>query len=372
MNEMAFVDLAAQQQVVRGSVDQAISRVMAHGSYIMGPEVLELEGLLAERAQRRYCISCGSGTAALQMALMALGVRRGDRVVVPDFTFAATAEAVCLVGAEPVFADVDPLTYNLDPISVATAWDLPGPPPVGIIAVDLFGFPVNSGAVDQLASNHGAWLIVDGAQSFGSTRDEVSAMASGVMATTSFYPSKPLGGYGDGGAVFCDDDALDSALRSIRTHGADEDPYVYERIGLNGRLDTLQAAILLSKLEVFDDEVDRRRGVAANYSKVLCNLVQVPQPESGVKPVWAQYTVEVERREDTRSALTRLGIPTSVFYPTPLHSNPAYRTFPVVPGSTPVTQRITQRVISLPMHPYLSGSEQDRVISSFRSALTDP
>ncbi len=370
MNKMSFVDLAAQQSVLGEQIDRAISGVLAHGSYNMGPEIRELEEVLAARAQRRHCVSCASGTDALQMALMALGAGPGDRVVVPDFTFVATAEAVCLVGAEPVFADVDPATYNLEADSVAKAWELPGRPPIGIVAVDLFGHPADCEVLERLAHSHGAWLVVDGAQSFGARTNGVSAMASGVMATTSFYPSKPLGAYGDGGAVFCDDDDLNSALRSIRVHGAGDEPYVHERIGLTGRLDTIQAAILLSKLTVFDDELRKRRDVARHYTDALCDLVSTPTPRSGVEPVWAQYTVEVERRGDLRPELTRVGIPTSVFYPYPLHANPAYSTFPVVPGGVPVTERVTQRVLSLPMHPYLGGSEQDLVISSFLTALS--
>ena len=372
MSVIPFVDLAAQQRALGDRIPKAISKVLDHGSFIMGPEVFELEELLSVRVQRRHCVTCASGTDALQMALMALEVKPGDRVVVPDFTFVATAEAVCLVGAEPVFADVDPVSYNLDPDSAESAWELPGPPPVGIIAVDLFGHPARSVELERLAHRNGAWFVVDGAQSFGATRGETSGISHGVMATTSFYPSKPLGAYGDGGAVFCDDDSLDSVLRSIRDHGSGDDAYSHERIGLTGRLDTIQAAVLLSKLEIFDQELEKRREVAERYSHALRDFVATPTLESGIESVWAQYTVEIERREDVRPLLAESGVPTAVFYPQPLHHGLAYRSFPVVPGGVPVTERITQSVVSLPMHPYLTVLDQDRVISTLQTTLTHP
>ena len=372
MSVIPFVDLAAQQRALGDRIPKAISKVLDHGSFIMGPEVFELEELLSVRVQRRHCVTCASGTDALQMALMALEVKPGDRVVVPDFTFVATAEAVCLVGAEPVFADVDPVSYNLDPDSAESAWELPGPPPVGIIAVDLFGHPARSVELERLAHRNGAWFVVDGAQSFGATRGETSGISHGVMATTSFYPSKPLGAYGDGGAVFCDDDSLDSVLRSIRDHGAGDDVHVHERIGLTGRLDTIQAAVLLSKLGIIDQELEKRREEAERYSRALSDFIATPTLESGIESVWAQYTVEIERREDVRPPLAESGVPTAVFYPRPIHHGRAYRSFPVVHGGVPVTERITQRVVSLPMHPYLTVLDQDHVISALQTTLAHP
>jgi dTDP-4-amino-4,6-dideoxygalactose transaminase len=369
MSVIPFVDLAAQQRALGGRIRKAISKVLDHGSFIMGPEVFELEELLSARVQRRHCVTCASGTGALQMALMALEVKPGDRVVVPDFTFVATAEAVCLVGAEPVFADVDPVSYNLDLDSAESAWELPGPPPVGIIAVDLFGHPARSVELESLAHRKGAWFVVDGAQSFGATRGETSGISHGVMATTSFYPSKPLGAYGDGGAVFCDDDSLDSVLRSIRTHGAGDEVYVHERIGLTGRLDTIQAAVLLSKLGIFDQELEKRREVAECYSHALRDFVATPTLELGIESVWAQYTVQVDDRERVRAELLEGGVPTAVFYPQPLHEAPAYQSHSVVPGGVAVTERISGRVVSLPIHPYLGEVEQDWVISALRKAL---
>jgi dTDP-4-amino-4,6-dideoxygalactose transaminase len=264
-----------------------------------------------------------------------------------------------LVGAEPIFADVDPITYNLDPKSAELAWALPGPSPVGVIAVDLFGHPARSSELERLVNRRDAWLIVDGAQSFGATRDGRSGIAHGVIGTTSFYPSKPLGAYGDGGAVFCDDDKLASALRSIRNHGADAAPSCHDRVGLTGRLDTLQAAVLLAKLEVFDAEA-------------VSGLVTPPKAEADVEPVWAQYTVEVEGREVIRSRMAEAGIPTCVFYPHPVHFNAAYRACPVISDGTQVASLASSRVMSLPMHPYLDESAQDRIVSAFQHALVGP
>ena len=369
MFDIPFVDLASQQRALGNRIQEAINKVLNHGSYVMGPEVFELEDLLSERAQRRHCVTCASGTDALQMALMALEVKPGDRVVVPDFTFVATAEAVRLVGAEPVFADVDPYTYNLDLNSAESAWQLSGPSPVGIVVVDLFGHPAESSALEQLARRHDAWLVVDGAQSFGATRDGQSSLSHGAIATTSFYPSKPLGGYGDGGAVFCDDDQLASVLRSIRNHGADVTPGSHSRVGLTGRLDTLQAAVLLAKLEIFDSEIMDRQRIAARYSSELPDLLTLPEIAAGVEPVWAQYTVEVEGREVIRSRLAEVGIPTCVFYPQPVHTNAAYRGFAMVSAGTQVATRASTRVMSLPIHPYLGESVQDFIVCAFHSAL---
>lgn len=368
---MPFIDLAAQQEAIRGRLDEAVARVLDHGAYILGPEVAELESTLADLAGRKHCISCASGTDALQMFLMAKGVGPGDRVVVPDFTFVATAEAVRLVGAEPVFADVDPITYTMDPASVAEAWRLDGPDPVGVIAVDLFGHPARTPDLEVLAAERGAWVLVDGAQSFGAERNGRSSLADGLAATTSFYPAKPLGCYGDGGAVFCDEDELAEVLRSVRVHGAGADRYEHVRVGLTGRLDTLQAAVLLVKLEVFADEMTRRQEVAGRYGEALAGLVELPRVEVGCRSAWAQYTIQVVDRAVVRGALDARGVPTAVFYPVPLHHSTAYADAPVVPSGVPVTERICGRVVSLPMHPYLAEAEQDLVITALRDALAD-
>jgi dTDP-4-amino-4,6-dideoxygalactose transaminase len=370
MTPMPFIDLAAQQETLRPRIDEAIRRVLDHGTYILGPEVSQLEAVLASAVGRQHCVSCASGTDALQIFLMAKGVGPGDRIVVPDFTFVATAEAVCLVGAEPVFADVDPCSYTLDPESVRQAWDLDGSPPVGVIAVDLFGHPARTEELAAIAREHGAWVLVDGAQSFGARRNGRSSLADGVAATTSFYPAKPLGGYGDGGAIFCDDQDLDGIMRSISTHGSGGTRYEHVRLGLTGRLDTIQAAILLVKYEVFNEELMRRQEVADRYTEELEGSVILPAVEEGCQSVWAQYTIQVDDRTQVRAGLFDDGVPTAVFYPYPLHEAPTYRSYPVVPGGPTVTKRISGRVVSLPMHPYLDETEQDRVISALRKALT--
>jgi len=369
MTLMPFIDLAAQQQLVRTRIDDAIFRVLDHGAYVLGPEVTELETVLARTVGREHCVSCASGTDALQIFLMAKGVGPGDRVVVPDFTFVATAEAVRLVGAEPIFADVDPVSYTLDPLSVRRAWDLEGRPPVGVIVVDLFGHPARTTEIEAVAKSRGAWVLVDGAQSFGALRDGRSSLASGVAATTSFYPSKPLGGYGDGGAIFCDDEELAGIMRSVSVHGSGGERYEHVRIGLTSRLDTLQAAILLVKFEVFADEVERRQWLANRYHDALDGLATRPLVQEGCRSVWAQYTVQVDDRERVRADLLEGGVPTAVFYPQPLHEAPAYQSNSVVPGGVAVTERISGRVVSLPFHPYLGEVEQDWVISALRKAL---
>ncbi len=367
---MPFIDLVAQQEALRGRLDEAVARVLDHGAYILGPEVFELESTLADMVGRRHCISCASGTDALQMFLMAKGVGPGDRVVVPDFTFVATAEAVRLVGADPVFADVDPITYTLDPLSVAEAWRLEGPDPVGVIAVDLFGHPAPTPTLEAVVADLGAWVLVDAAQSFGAERDGRSSLADGLAATTSFYPAKPLGCYGDGGAIFCDDDELAEVLRSVRVHGEGVNRYDHVRVGLTGRLDTIQAAVLLVKLEVFDHEVDLRQEVAARYTELIASDgVATPVVADGCRSVWAQYTIRVDGREAIRQALAEAGVPTAVFYPQPLHRSSAYSSAPVVPDGAPVTERITGRVVSLPMHPHLGETDQVRVVEALRTVL---
>ena len=369
MNKIEFIDLDAQRTFLGGGIEKAISRVLDHGHYIMGPEVAALEESLAREGGRRHCISCGSGTEALQLALMVLGVGSGDRVIVPDFTFVATAEAVCLVGAEPVFADVIASTYNIDPDSVASVWDLSGPPPVGIIAVDLFGQPSVTPELEDLAKRLGVWIIVDAAQSFGSHLDNRSSVSYGEMATTSFYPSKPLGSYGDGGAIFCDDDQLATELVSLRNHGVDSNLGQYGRVGLNSRLDTIQAAILLPKLEVLSAEIQKREVIARRYSEALGDFLTVPETKLGATSAWAQYTVQFKYRDSLRLLLDKAGIPTRVFYPEPVHAQPAYGSYQVASGGVSVATSASLQVLSLPMYPYLDASTQDRIVTSAISAI---
>ena len=368
MTEIPFIDLAAQQRRLGGRIEQAITAVLADGRYVMGPAIEQLEAELATRTERAHALSCASGTDALVMALMALGVGAGDHVVVPDFTFVATAEAVRLVGATPVFADIDPVTYNLDPGSAERAFSSEARP-VGVIAVDLFGHPARHAELQRVADAHGGWMIVDGAQSFGATRRGRSALAAGVISTTSFFPAKPLGAYGDGGALFTDDDDLAAVLRSIRLHGAGEAPYTHDRIGITGRLDTIQAAVLNVKLEVFDEEIEERNRVADRYASHLADLVKPPQGDGDSVPVWAQYTIEVDDRDGFRATMSAAGVPTAVYYPHPLHTQAPYANDPIAPGSTPHAVAAADRVVSLPMHPYLDADTQRFIIDAARTAL---
>lgn len=365
-----FIDLAAQQLRLGDRVGKAISQVLQHGKFIMGPEVGELENALALSCGVRHVVTCSSGTDALLMVLMAWGVRSGDAVFIPAFTFAATAEAVALAGATPVFVDVDPHTFNLAPDSLESAVrvvDEHGLRSAAVMPVDLFGQPADYNAISQVAN--GAQVLVDAAQSFGAMSGGCRVGALGDAAATSFSPAKPLGCYGDGGAVFTDNDATAELLRSIRVHGQGFHKYENQRIGLNARLDTIQAAILLEKLAIFDDELAARQAVADRYCDGLADVVQVPWLAPSVTSTWAQYTIVVDRRDEMSAALRDAGIPTAVYYPRPLHQQAAYRFFPVAPAGLAISESLSQGVLSLPMHAYLSPHQQDRVINAVRSAL---
>jgi dTDP-4-amino-4,6-dideoxygalactose transaminase len=369
-----FIDLAAQQERIRDRVDAAIARVLDHGRYIMGPEVTELEAALAEFCGAPHAVSCASGTDALLLALMVRGVGAGDAVVVPSFTFASTAEAVALLGATPVFVDVEESTFDLDPDLVAAALDAPpaGTRVVGVLSVDLFGLPADNGALAALTAERGCWLVADAAQSFGATRDGVPVGRQAELTTTSFFPAKPLGCYGDGGAVFAVDAGDAEVLRSLRVHGSGTHKYDNTRIGINGRLDTLQAAILLEKLAVFPDELRARAAVADRYAEGLAGVadrVALPRLPDGVTSAWAQYTVRVPDRDTVAARLGEAGVPTAVYYPRPLHRQTAYRDFPVGPGGLAVSERLSAEVLSLPMHPYLAPGDQDRVVGTLVDAV---
>ncbi len=367
---MQFIDLAAQQARIRGDIDAAVAAVLDHGRYIMGPEVAQLEAALGEFSGVDHVVSCASGTDALVMALMVHGVGPGDAVFVPTFTFAATAECVALLGATPVFVDVDDVTFNIDPDKLAAAIDqVPdGLAPAGVIAVDLFGLPADYAAIDDVVADRSMWVIADAAQSFGAARDGRSVGQMATMTTTSFFPAKPLGCYGDGGAVLTTDAELAQVLRSVRVHGSGTEKYDNVRLGINGRLDTLQAAILLPKLAVFADEVVARQRVADRYADALGDVVTVPSTPQGASSTWAQYTLQVDDRESLVAALKDEGIPTAVYYPRPLHQQTAYRGYPVGAGGVEVSERLAGTVVSLPMHPYLSETDQDLVIAAVRSA----
>ena len=368
---IAFIDLKAQQQRLGDRIPTAIEKVLDHGQYIMGPEVRELEQQLARFSGARHAVCCASGTDALLMALMARGVGPGDAVFVPAFTFVATAEAVALLGATPVFVDVDPYCFLLNMASLEAALETTiraGLTPRGIIPVDLFGQPCDYSEINEYAREHGLFVIADAAQSFGAEVEGNRVATLAEVTTTSFFPAKPLGCYGDGGALFTDDDGLADRLRSLRVHGKGAHKYDNVNIGVNGRLDTIQAAILLEKLSVFEEEVILRNKIAQRYGEQLQNLVDIPVVRSGCTSVWAQYTITTPQRDMLAQELKRLGIPSAVYYPLPLHRQTAYQTFPCAPDLG-ISERLSTEVLSLPMHPYLEEEAQQRICAAIRQVL---
>lgn len=357
---MQFIDLKSQLESIRPEIDAAIKRVLDHGIFIMGPEVYELEKKLSEFCGVKHAITCANGTDALALGLMAKKVGPGDAVFVPSFTFAATAEVVAWVGATPIFIDSLEDTYNIDPKSleqgIQTAKKA-GFRPAGIIPVDLFGQPADYDAIQEIADEHHLWVIADGAQSFGATYKGRKVGSIGDMATTSFFPAKPLGCYGDGGAVFTNDDELAAIMKSLRVHGQGNDKYDNVRIGMNGRLDTIQAAILLEKLKIFPGELVARQRVADAYHKALENIVQVPFMMEDVSSAWAQYTVRLPKQIDRiklMADLKEVGIPTMVYYIKPLHLQAAYKHYPTATTrSLPVCETLAHAVLSLPISGYV-------------------
>jgi dTDP-4-amino-4,6-dideoxygalactose transaminase len=369
-----FIDVAAQRRRLGRAIDDAIARVLAHCQFVMGPEVYALEAELAAFCGARHAVTCGSGTDALVLVLMAKGIGRGDAVICPAFTFCATAEAVALVGATPVYADVDESSFNLDAASleraVATA-RRHGLTPKAVIPVDLFGAPADFDAIDAVASAAGLFVLDDAAQAFGA-RHKGRPLGTLAHATAaSFFPAKPLGCYGDGGAVLTDDEELAAIITSIRVHGAGGDRYDNVRIGLNARLDTIQAAVLIEKLKIFPAEIAARNLVADRYASGLGGIAIVPRVRAGDTSVWAQYTIRLPagRRDGLAATLKAEGIPTAIHYPIPLHRQQAYRHYPAADGGLPVSERLAEEVISLPMHAYLDEATQARVIGAVRRAL---
>ena len=366
-----FIDLKAQQRRLGDRVAKAIQRVLDHGQYILGPEVWELEQQLARFSGARHAITCASGTDALLMALMAKGTGPGHAVVVPAFTFVAAAEAVALLGATPVFADVEPHSFLLDPASADAALETAtrlGLKPVGVIPVDLFGQPCAYGDINRFAREHDLFVIADAAQSFGASLDGSRVGTLAEVTATSFFPAKPLGCYGDGGALFTDDDELADRLRSLRVHGKGAHKYDNTLIGINGRLDTIQAAVLLEKLPIFEEEIALRNRVARRYGELLGGLVDIPALCSGATSVWAQYTIRSSERDAIAQELKRQGVPSAVYYPAPLHRQTAYDSYPRVPDLS-VSERSAATVLSLPMHPYLEEGTQNRICDIIRQAL---
>jgi dTDP-4-amino-4,6-dideoxygalactose transaminase len=370
-----FIDIGAQRRRLGKSIDDAVGRVLAHCQFINGPEVAQLEAALAAFGGARHVVTCASGTDALLMVLMAKGVGRGDAVLCPSFTFCATGEAVALTGATPVFVDVDEATFNMDANSltrgIATAIRH-GLKPRAVIPVDLFGQSAAHDAIGAIAEAEGLFVLDDAAQAFGASYKGRRLGSFGLATATSFFPAKPLGCFGDGGAIFTDDAELADTLRSVRVHGQGSDKYDNVRLGLTGRLDTIQAAILIEKLKIFEDEIAARNVVAERYARGLGNVVSVPHVATGSTSVWAQYTIRLPRgcnRDSFAATLRAQGVPTAIYYPKSMHQQTAYRDFPIADGGLPVSERLSDDVISLPMHAYLDAPTQDRVIEAVRSAL---
>lgn len=378
---LPFIDLQAQRRRLGGAVEAAVMAAVEGGAWIMGPQVREFETGLAAFGRAKHALGCANGTDALILPLIAWGLRPGDAVFVPSFTFTATAEIVPWLGAAPVFVDVDPVTYNMDPARLEAA--IEGIKAEGrltpkvVIAVDLFGQPADYPAIRAICDRHGLKLIADSAQGFGCTLNGEHPIRWADVTTTSFFPAKPLGCYGDGGAVLTDDDDLAQEMDSLRVHGkvvakdlkdgasfAHDPKYLAMRIGMNSRLDTIQAAVLVEKLKVFADEIEWRNRIAARYNELLApHVAAVPQVIAGGVSTWAQYTIEHEARDALAAHLRAQGVPTAVYYPVPMHMQPAYARFPQGAGGLPVTERIRERVLSLPMHADLDEATQDRIVA---------
>ncbi|MDN2566084.1 DegT/DnrJ/EryC1/StrS aminotransferase family protein [Aquibium sp. A9E412] len=370
---MQFIDLQAQRARIRERLDTAIARVVESGRYILGPEVAEFEKRLAEFLGVGQVVACANGTDALHIPLRALGIGPGDAVFCPSFTFAATAEVVALAGAEPVFVDVEPDSYNIDVASLEAALAAVRAEgrlvPRAIIPVDLFGQAADYAALERIALREDLVIVSDAAQSIGGVRDGRRCGSFGRVAGTSFYPAKPLGCYGDGGAMMTDDADLAEVLRSIAFHGKGNGQYDNVRVGLNSRLDTLQAAILIEKLAILPDEMERREAVARRYIAGLGDVARVPRVPAGSRSAWAQFAIECEDRDRLRAGLAEAGIPSVVYYEKPLHLQRAYAHCPRAPHGLPVSEGLSARILCLPMHPYLAADDQDRIIEAVRAVL---
>ncbi|EHI48345.1 putative PLP-dependent enzyme possibly involved in cell wall biogenesis [SAR116 cluster alpha proteobacterium HIMB100] len=373
---MSFIDLAAQQKRLRGEIEARLNAVLDHGGYIMGAEVAELERSFCDRLGVKHTISCSSGTDALILGLLGLGVNPGDGVIVPSFTFAASAEAIAVLGACPVFAEVGAGSFNLDTERLGdalTAGQEAGLNMVGIIPVGLFGQPAALDQICAFAAEKGLWVMDDAAQSFGAMCGGQAVGRFGAATATSFFPAKPLGCYGDGGALFTDDDNLAEIARSARVHGQGADKYENERIGMTARLDTMQAAVLLAKLGIFDDELTLRQQAADRYAECLAGSdVTIPVLDEGATSSWAQYVIRLPHGTDRQAVQDRMkadGVPTAVYYPRPMHTQKPYARYPVAKGGLAVTEALAADVLALPMHPYLSQADQDKVADALTAAL---
>lgn len=370
-----FIDLQAQYRRLKPSIERRIRAVLEHGRFVLGPEVAEFEAALGRAGGDRIAVGVASGTEALRLPLMAEEIGPGDAVFLPGFTFTATAEVPVALGATPVFVDVDPATYNLDPEALARAVAETRRAgrlrPRAVIAVDLFGLPADYDRLGAICREHDMLLLADAAQSFGARFDGTPVGALAPVSATSFFPAKPLGAYGEGGAILTDDATRAAIYRSLRAHGEGEHRYDIVRIGTNARLDTLQAAVLLAKLEVFADELVARERVARSYDRLLAGRVRLPPRRAGAESAWAQYCIQVDRRDRVIASLAAQGIPTAIYYPKPLHFQPAFQRFGGGPGTLPVSEALCERVLALPMHPYLDEATIARIADAVDAAVPE-
>ena len=371
-----FIDLATQQRRLRPEIDTRLNKVLDHGRYIMGPEVDELEANLCKRLNVKHTISCSSGTDALILGLLGLGVNPGDGVIVPSFTFAASAEAIAVLGAVPIFAEVEETSFNLDPdrlVDALAAGQKAGLNVVGVIPVGLFGQPAALDRIATFSQDKGLWMLDDAAQSFGATLSENVVGTFGSATATSFFPAKPLGCYGDGGALFTNDDQLAAIARSARVHGQSAEKYENERLGMTARLDTMQAAVLLAKLGIFDEELNLRQKVADRYADKLGKCgVMIPELSATATSSWAQYVIRLPKgtdRQAVQDSMRKDGVPTAVYYPSPMHTQKPYAHYPISMGGLNVTEALAADVLALPMHPYLDSAIQYKVGEALKAAL---
>lgn len=372
---ISFIDLSEQRKNIKTEVEIAISKVLEHGQFILGPEVKSLEEQLSSFCGTKYTITCANGTDALALVLMALGIKTGDAVFVPAFTFVATAEVVAWLGATPVFVDVDERTYNIDPEKLENAAQhikQLGLTPKAVIPVDLFGLPADYKSIKEVAERYNLSVLADAAQSFGGSYQSNPVGTFGLATATSFFPSKPLGCYGDGGAIFTDDSELAQKISSMRSHGKGSHKYENTSIGMNSRLDTLQAAILLEKLKILPNEIKIRQEIAYTYTEALKGFVRTPHIPDNVTSAWAQYTIQVDGmlRTSLIESLKKVGIPTAIYYPIPLNAQRAYQKYPCYPEKAPISEALAASVLSLPMHPYLSAPQQEMIIDNLKTLVS--
>jgi len=368
-----FIDLDSQQQRISEELNAAISRVLSHGAYIMGPEVKALEEALCAFSNTKHALSCSNGTDAITLFLRAKNVGAGDAVIVPSFTFIATAETVALCGATPIFIDVDEDSYNLNPNSLQEGLvcaKKEGLNPVGVISVDLFGRPAEYTAIGDFCKNNDLWFLADAAQAFGATYNNTPIGTLADATTTSFFPAKPLGCYGDGGAIFTQDNTLNDTMKSLRVHGKGDNKYDNIRIGMNARMDTIQAAILIEKLKIFPDEIIARNALATSYNQAFKDILITPNIPENCTSTWAQYVLRIDasRRENLLNKLKERNIPTVVYYPIPLHQQKAYSHYPHC--NPDLSEKLSTEVFSLPMHPYMDDATRDMIIDEVTKAVT--